>query len=37
MNVISDLFYDSYVESVQVYFRKFFQVNQLIGLGFDVE
>ena len=34
-----NLFYDSYVESVQVYFRKLFQLNQLliIVLSFDVE
>ena len=37
MNVIIDLFYASYVESVQVYFRKFFQLNQLIVLCFDME
>ena len=29
--------FDSYVESVQVYFQKFFQLNQLILLSLDVE
>ena len=37
MNVIIDLFYDSRVESVQVYFRKVVHLNQLIVLSFDVE
>ena len=35
MNVIIDLFFHSYVESVQVYFQKLFQLNQLLLLSFD--
>ena len=30
-------FYDSYLESVKVYFRKFVHLNQLIALSIDVE